>query len=68
MVLTGTIAMARSGADAGSQAERKQAERRRLAEALRANLGRRKAQSRDRRTPDATTGSRADARIRRRGR
>jgi hypothetical protein len=44
--------MGGSGADANSPADRKQAERRRLAEALRANLGRRKAQSRDRRTRD----------------
>jgi hypothetical protein len=34
-----------------SQEEREEAERRRLGEALRANLNRRKAQSRNRRTP-----------------
>jgi len=45
--------MARSGADAESQADRKEAGRRRLAEALRANLGRRKARSRGRQAGDA---------------
>ena len=41
-----TIAMGKSGAEAESPANRKQAERRRLAEALRANLSRRKARRR----------------------
>jgi len=45
--------MARSGVDANSLADRKEAERRRLAEALRANLGRRKARSRHRQAGDA---------------
>ncbi len=51
--------MARSGADADSLADRKEAERRRLADALRANLSRRKAKSRDRRTVDAAAGDSA---------
>ena len=49
--------MAKSGADANSLADRKEAERRRLAEALRANLGRRKARSRHR----LAAGTAADA-------
>jgi hypothetical protein len=55
----GSIAMGGSGADANSLSDRKQAERRRLAEALRANLSRRKAKSRDRRTVDAAAGDSA---------
>ena len=48
--------MAGSSADANSLADRKEAERRRLAEALRANLGRRKARSRHRQAADAVAG------------
>jgi len=51
--------MAKSGADASSLADRKEAERRRLAEALRANLGRRKARSRHRQAGDAAAGDAA---------
>jgi hypothetical protein len=52
--------MRRSGADANSLADRKEAERRRLAEALRANLGRRKARSRHRQATDAAAGGGQD--------
>ncbi len=47
----------RSGASSTGKIDaRKSAERQRLAAALRANLGRRKSQSRDRKTADAAPG------------
>ena len=54
--------MGKSGAERPTPAGRKEAERQRLAAALRANLSRRKTQSRDRRAGEAAPDAGADPR------